>query len=62
MTLLNYLEAAWHKELPEDQFDEQLFSDMHSKAEEVLTLTKEPKLITAANHHLEQLRALKQIS
>ncbi|MEM7575426.1 MAG: hypothetical protein AAF433_21160 [Bacteroidota bacterium] len=59
ITLLNYLEAAWHKELPEDSFDEAHYQDMLSKANEVAQLTDDPTLLADAQVHLKKLNELK---
>jgi hypothetical protein len=59
MTLLNYLEAAWHKELAEDRFDQEHYEDMLSKAREVSALTDDPTLRADAQRHLDQLARLK---
>lgn len=59
MTLLNYLEAAWHKELAEDRFDADHYADMLAKAREIESLTDDPVLLADAQRHLDQLAALK---
>ncbi|ANI87887.1 hypothetical protein A9P82_00245 [Arachidicoccus ginsenosidimutans] len=57
ITLLNYIEAAWHLG-SEKEFDEELFNDMLSKANEVKSLNVSDELKAAADEHLEQLKSL----
>ncbi|HEY0299099.1 MAG TPA: hypothetical protein VGB84_07760 [Arachidicoccus sp.] len=57
ITLLNYIEAAWHLG-SEKEFDEALFNDMVSKASEVKTLNVSNELKQTANDHLRELQSL----
>lgn len=55
LTLMNYLEAQWHLSMPEDQFDQERFKDMQSKAQEALQLTNDPEIQQTAQNHLDKL-------
>ena len=59
LTLLNYLEAQWHLAMPEDIFDEKRYQNMLEKAQEVKTLSVDPKITAEAEQHLERLSQLK---
>jgi tetratricopeptide (TPR) repeat protein len=59
LTLLNYLEAQWHLNMPEDIFDEKRYLDMVEKANEVKTLNMDQKVIAEADQHLKRLSQLK---
>lgn len=59
LTLLNYLEAQWNLGMPEDRFDLTRFNDMQAKAEEVITVSPDPKLKEEAKIHLEKLGLLR---
>lgn len=59
LTLLNYLEAQWNLGMPEDRFDLTRYNDMRSKAEEVIAISPDPKLIDEANIHLDKLGQLR---
>ncbi|PUZ30009.1 hypothetical protein GA0116948_1158 [Chitinophaga costaii] len=57
ITLLNYLEAAWHLNSEKD-FDEDLFNDMLQKAQEVKGLPVSEELKSTAAVHLSQLNLI----
>lgn len=61
MTLLNYLEAAWHRELASDELDEKHYEDMRTKATEVLSLTEDEGLRADAQRHLDKLAELRRV-
>lgn len=60
LTLLNYLEAQWNLGMPEDLFDLNRFNDMRGKAEEVIHISPDPKLVEEAKVHLEKLKVLRK--
>jgi tetratricopeptide (TPR) repeat protein len=59
LTLLNYIEAAWHLN-SEKEFDKELFNDMVNKANEVKKLNVSDELKAAADGHLEQLQQIRK--
>jgi len=58
MTLLNFLEAAWHVSVPEPEQQNALFSEMKSYALEIPTLVPDAKFWDEARKHLEALQDL----
>ncbi len=61
ITLLNFLEASWNVGNSDESFNEQRFTEMIAKANEVKTLVKDPELIAEADNHLHQLAQLKSL-
>lgn len=59
LTLLNYLEAQWNLGMPEDRLDIHRISDMQSRAEEVIAISPDPKLVEEARNHLNKLGLLR---
>ena len=59
LTLLNYLEAQWNLGMPEDRFEPHRFADMQARAEEVIALSPDPKLVGEAEEQLRRLDLLK---
>lgn len=57
ITLLNYIEAAWNVNIGYD-FNDILFNDMMSKAEEVKHLNVSEEFIMEADRHIRQLQEL----
>ena len=60
LTLLNYLEASWHTDNGEEDFNQARYRDMQQKAQEVKQLVDVPDLLEEADKHLAQLEQLKQ--
>ncbi len=61
ITLLNYVEACWYVNNSEDEWNESLYYDMMSKAEEVKKLTTDTQMRTDADRHLAKLAELRKI-
>jgi tetratricopeptide (TPR) repeat protein len=61
LTLLNYLEASWNAGVGTKESDEKRFQEMKAKANEVKTLSNDPKVLEEADMHLEKLKALEQV-
>lgn len=59
LTLLNYLEGQWYLGMPEDVFDERRFTDMETKAQEIIDISPDPNLVEEAKNHLKKLSQLK---
>ena len=59
LTLLNYLEAQWHRGMPEDAFDNDRYLDMEARAREVIAIAPDPELTKAAQDHLDKLALLR---
>lgn len=58
MTLMNYLDASWFA-ANKEAFDEVRFNDMRQKAAEVIAISIDPSVKSAAQRHLERLDILK---
>jgi len=61
LTLLNYLEAAWHADNSGNEMNPQRFDDMWAKAEEVILINADPQLVTDAKDHQYKLTKLKDL-
>lgn len=61
LTLLNYLEAAWHADNSGNEMNPQRFDDMWSKAEEVIYINASAALVEDAHGHQERLSKLKEL-
>jgi tetratricopeptide (TPR) repeat protein len=59
LTLVNYLEASWYVG-NKTEFDENRYSDMLAKAQEILFLSNDEAIRAAAHEHLRQLSLLKE--
>lgn len=59
LTALNYLEAQWHRSMPEDKLEEQRYDDMLAKAIKIKEIAPNAELKEAASLHLERLELLK---
>lgn len=59
VSLLNYIEAAWHLNLDPEQSSKAHFEDMMLKAREARYLSTDPKLTQEANKQLERLNSLR---
>lgn len=61
LTLLNYIEACWHVNNGDSEFNEDRYKDMLEKANEVKILINAPALLAEAENHLKNLAKLKQL-
>lgn len=61
LTLLNYLEAAWHADNSGNEMNPQRFDDMWVKAEEVILINADTQLVTDAKDHQYKLTKLKDL-
>lgn len=61
LTLLNYLEAAWHADNSVDEYNPERFQDMWNKTEEVITINAGPQFVADAKDHQTRLSKLKEI-
>lgn len=61
LTLLNYLEAAWHADNSSNELNPERFQDMWSKAEEVIYINASAALVEDAHGHQERLSKLKEL-
>lgn len=59
LTLLNYLEGQWHLGMEQDQLDASRYADMEAKAEEVIAISPDHRLVEEARNHLQKLGLLR---
>jgi hypothetical protein len=60
VTLLNYLEASWKVNNPDEGFNMGRYNDMIAKANEIKTLTNDAQLIVESDKHLHLLEQLEK--
>lgn len=61
LTLLNYLEAAWHADNSSNELNPERFQDMWAKTEEVIAINASTELVEDARSHKERLTKLMEL-